>query len=230
MSLTNNQINELISIARLKASYYSDLVIGVIPSGTKEAQSYPYEDFKKRLGLDDIRFHWLCSDRVYLAGGAALNWIMSENKNEDIDFFFKNEETANNFKLAIQNWNFKETRESNYAKTFFNPDEKVIVQLVGADRKYERDVKISEQNGFIPFGTPQETIERFDIEVCKFAVDSENVYFTETAILDLIQKRASSSKTKYNTSHRLIKYSRKGFYIPLTDPIPVANAESNDTY
>ena len=43
------------------------------------------------LGLDDIRFHWMLSDSIYMAGGAVIAWIWPEAVNEDFDFYLEQE-------------------------------------------------------------------------------------------------------------------------------------------
>ncbi len=141
-----------------------------------------------------------------------MNWVWGENKNEDIDFFFTNHDSAQNFRTLISGYGFVETSETKYALTCFHEEEGLIIQIVGTQEISGREEDIM-FNGFIPFGTPEETIKRFDIELCKFAVDGDNVYFTVGAALNLINKSIHFNIEKYNTQERIMKYSRKGFYI-----------------
>lgn len=219
--LNNSQINFLAKISNIDAYKYGDLIIGVNNRQHFTAcVKYPYEEFKTRMGLQDIRFDWLLTDKVFLAGGAVLNWVWGENKNEDIDFFFTNPDSAQNFRALIQSYGFVETSETKYAMTCFNDDDGTILQVVGT--KDAGGGKKDDQlfNGFIPCGTPPETISRFDIELCKFAVDGDSVYFTVGAALNLMNKTIHSSGQKYNTSDRVLKYNRKGFYIPNVEEQP----------
>lgn len=218
--LNINQVKFLAKIAKLDTYEYGDVVVGV---GSRQhisaCISYPYEDFKQNMGLSDIRFDWLLTDKVFLAGGSVLNWVWGETKNEDIDFFFTNADSASNFRALIGGYGFVETNESRYAMTCFNEEEGVIIQIVGSDDQSGRkDEKIF--NGFIPFDTPQETIKRFDIGLCKFAVDGDNVYFTVGAAVDLITKTINNTGEKYNTKERTLKYNRKGFFIPNIEEQP----------
>jgi hypothetical protein len=216
--LNNSQVKFLSEMCNLNIHKYGDVVISVNDRSNKnKVIKHNYEDFKNNMGLDDIRFHWLLSNKTYISGGSALNWIWGEHKNEDFDFFFINNETAQNFKMLIANYGFEETCESKYALTFFNREEKIILQIIGSQGKGKPDEKF---NGFIPFGTPEETIQRFDINVCRFAVDGEFVYTTVGAVLDLINRVVKITEEKYNTKERITKYNQKGFFLPNPEAQP----------
>src|SRR5574337_405011 len=154
--LNNSQIEYLTSLCELNVSKYGNIIISAYTKNKSKTIRCKYEDFKNALGLDDIRFHWMLTDKAYLAGGCCLNWIWGENKNEDIDFFFAHKTHAENFKNLIKNYGFEETCESKYALTFFNREEKIILQIIGGEGKGNKDEKF---NGFIPYGTPEETIQ-----------------------------------------------------------------------
>jgi hypothetical protein len=222
MSLTNAQLTTLADFAGLKTTTYGDLLIGTQITSDKLV-SVPYNHFKQKMGLENIRFDWLLTDKIYIAGGSTLNWIWNEKKNEDIDFFFATPDNARNFGLVIENWGFERMKDTKYATTYFNSEEGLIVQLVGAEDDGSRSTnrqKNDEFNGFIPFGTPEEILSRFDLEICKFLVDGENVHFFPKAVVDFISKRLVVKNKKYNTQQRLVKYNRKGFYIPLKEEVP----------
>lgn len=223
MSLTNAQLCTLVELAGIQTITYGDLLIGV-KTKNDTTISVPYDYFKQKMGLDNIRFDWLLTDRIFLAGGSVLNWIWNENKNEDIDFFFADKEAARNFGTVIENWGFEQTKSTQYASTYFNAEDGLIVQVVGAetdDRRSKHREQTDEFNGFIPFGQPQEILSRFDLEICKFLIDGNYVNFTAKAVVDFISKRLVVKNKKYNTPQRLIKYNRKGFYIPLTEEVPI---------
>lgn len=165
---------------------------------------YPYELFKKHMGLDDIRLHWLLSPNSMIAGGSALNWVWGEKKNEDIDFFFRNAESAENFKLFIQNIDFVSARITNYAETYFNKDDGLIIQVVGSQNM---------SDNFIAYGPVVAILENFDMHVCKFAVDCDYIYTTTRAVQDLLKLTIDTTGLeKNNFLLRLVKYIKKGFY------------------
>jgi hypothetical protein len=156
------------------------------------------------MGLDDLRLHWMTTSTAFQAGGAVLNWVLRETKNEDIDFFFTGPDVAERFELMAKQY-FAYCRETYCAKTYQN--DATILQLVG--------------NQCSPahfFGSPADAIGRFDLELCKWAVDSENVYTTNYAVRDLIAKSLhyngenSIQYLNQTSTQRLFKYSRKGYY------------------
>ena len=59
-------------------------------------------------------------------------------------------------------------------------------------------------------GKVKDVVSRFDYDLCKFAVDVDNVYFTPKSITDLISLRLDGSPKH---QFRAYKYSRKGFFI-----------------
>jgi len=213
--LNNEQITFLAKLANLDIYTYDELIIGV--NNRKHSSviiKHSYDDFRAKMGKEDIRLHWLLSDKCFLAGGSVLNWVWGEDKNEDIDFFFTNEDSSQNFRALINNYGFEETQSTHYALTCFNQEEGLIIQVVGSSSAKSANKKRAEFNGFIPFGTPEETIGRFDISVCKFSVDCDYIYFTVGAIHDLISMNINASESRRNTKQRILKYNRKGFYLP----------------
>jgi hypothetical protein len=193
---------------------------------------FPYNEFKKQMGLEDPRLHWLLSHNGFMSGGAVLAWLLQDNSSNDIDFFFRNKDAANSFALFIEQYDFVETNDTTYAKTFFNKDEGVILQVVGAGDAENK--KLHDGTPVSLFGSPLEIINNFDISVCKFAVDSDMFYSNREAIADLItrtlhlnmeknvsgflSKVKSIFGTKGNIAlpfvERVLKYHHKGFYIP----------------
>lgn len=206
--LTHKQIITLANIGKLKIKCCDSIPIAVSPIKYNDI-IYPYEDFKREMGLDDLRLNWLLGKNNMIAGGSVLNWIWGEKTNGDIDFFFRNEESADIFTEFIKGIGFKLVKETGYALTYFEQQQGLILQVVGNpnENPYIKD------NNFIAYGTPQEIIENFDIYVCKFAVDSDYVYTTSRAIQDLLKMTVDySSNEKRNVLLRLFKYVHKGFY------------------
>ncbi len=204
--LNSYQIQYLAKLANLSLYYIDDTTIsGVGKAKSKVFIKCPYKNFKIGMGIDDIRFHWLLGDNNFMAGGNVLNWIWGENKNEDVDFFFKNAESAENFILFLESVGAKMTKETGYARTLFEEKSKAIIQVVG---------NVSNSSLGVPHGDVSEILGSFDIEVCKFAVDLENVYFTQTALQHLIrlQLETTDSIKLDKAVYRINKYIKKGFY------------------
>lgn len=184
--------------------------IRVMRNLDNEVLSYPYDNFKIGMGLEDMRFAWLLGENNFIAGGAVMNWVWQEGKNEDVDFFFKNRESADMFVTFLESIGSVEKKSTSYARTLFNKESKAIMQVVGPQE--------NKPVGPVAFGTVEETISRFDIDVCKFAIDVDNIYFTQGAILDLIRLtiEANDSMRAETAVYRISKYLKKGFHLGAT--------------
>jgi hypothetical protein len=139
-----------------------------------------------------------------------LSWVSSEpNKGGDVDFFFHKPEDSEMFKLVIENYGFRPTRQTEYALTCFNPEEKVVIQIVG-------NGNLCINPNRILFGTPRKVIDAFDLTLCRFAVDADFLYTDTMAIRDLITKslRYGVVSIPAITTNRIVKYVRKGYYMP----------------
>lgn len=167
-------------------------------------------DFKVGMGLNDIRLGWLLSPRCCMAGGAVLSWITGANNHNDYDFFFTDRDAADNFKRFIEGYGFVPTKETGYALTCFNEEERLIVQIVGGGYSHHN----VEEMGF--FGDPTTVISRFDLTACMFAVDCDYLYTHSIAIRDVITRSIRTMNVAKHelTTHRMFKYYSKGFYIP----------------
>lgn len=190
-------------MANIKLIYIDNMAVSVKRVADKMI-TFSYEEFKECMGLEDIRLHWLLSNNNMIAGGSVMNWVWGENTNEDIDFFFKGSDYADTFKNFIQNIGFKSTRVTSYAETFFHPDEAVILQVVGGT---------GSTSSFRAYGNPYMILDNFDLHVCKFAVDCDNIYTTTRAVQDLLKLTIDGTGNEKNPfTERIAKYFRKGFY------------------
>lgn len=204
--LSNYQVEYLAKKAELKVHWLDNNTPIGIGRGSDDIVCYPYEDFKLGMGLEDIRFHWLLGDNNFIAGGSVLNWVWQESKNEDTDFFFKTPESSETFMLFLESVGVKKTKETGYAKTLFDSDSNAIIQVVG-----NRNLENNDTGAF--YGDVYHILKRFDIELCKFAVDIDNVYFTRRAIQNLISLQLEATDFLESKSiYRIEKYLRKGFY------------------
>jgi len=210
--LKGNQILTLAKIGKLKLRTYNGIPIAVVNT-TDNKIKIPYEKFKSLMQLEDIRLDWLLGRNNMIAGGSVLNWIWGEQTNEDIDFFFRNEESAEIFAQFIKGIGFKHTLTTGYASTYFEEEQGVILQIVGSSSKYTGPHG-SVPRDFVDHGTPEEIIENFDFHVCKFAIDHEYVYTTSRAIQDLLMLTIDvTGNEKDSIKRRVLKYLRKGFFV-----------------
>jgi len=231
--LTQEQVKFLCYVSDLELKKHNNIPYGVYKKETTYKDVLvPYNEFKKLMGLEDPRLHWLLSYNGFMAGGAVLAWLLQDDSGNDIDFFFRNKDAANSFSLFIGQYDFVETNDTTYAKTYFNYEESVILQVVGGGEAENK--KLHDGTAVSLFGSPMEIINNFDISVCKFAVDCDNFYSNRNAIADLITRTLHLNIEK-NTSgffntvksmfgskgnmtlpyvERVLKYHRKGFYIP----------------
>jgi len=202
--LNQNQIKALAKIAGLRLNYIDDVPVSVLGSDDRYIQ-YPYEDFKSELELDDIRLQWLLGMDNFVAGGSVLNWIWGEDTNQDVDFFFRQGDKIDTFTAFIESIGFVYTRDTMYAKTYFEPNDNLVIQVVGhIDDSHTT---------FYSFGHPTQIIDRFDIHLCKFAVDKDYVYMSTQAVRDLLKLTVDATgHEKPLFINRLFKYIQKGFY------------------
>lgn len=183
-----------------------------------------YEEFKTCMSLDDIPLHWLTSYNIHMAGGAVMNWVWQENTNNDIDFFFANEGAFFAFSSLISSYGFKEvdTCRKGYGgmsevppfKKLNNSAEGLMLHLIGGD-EWRISKGAYDSITVTPYGDPVSNIRRFDLRVCQFAVDCENIYMSRFGILDLLTKRlVRNFEAKRNSGrfqNRIKKYKEKGF-------------------
>jgi hypothetical protein len=185
-------------------------------SGANKSDEFitiPYEQFKNHMGLEDIRFNWLLGKNNYMAGGLVLNWINSEQKNDDVDFYFFNPQAVENFEVLITELcGFKFTHRSNYAQTYYNPDTNTILQIVDG---FIEEIQDGIKGERILIGEPKEVLSGFDFGLCRFAVDENNVFTSVYSIRDLLSKSIRLYKVwnSEQTAARIMKYNKKGFYL-----------------
>ena len=198
--LNNEQCKILARYAELKIISDNGLMCSVGEADKNALIKIRLEEFVDRMQLEPMRLSWLLGNNNYIAGGAVLNWILQENKNEDIDFFVKDEEAANMFISFILGLGFVFSSNSGYATTFFNSETGLILQVI---RRF--------------MGSPERIISTFDINLCKFAIDADHLYTQRYAVLDLLSNMIrinDNHTTKFNILDRVLKYQRKGFFIP----------------
>jgi len=190
--------------------YIENTLTGLVPRPTNRGIVVPYNEFKKNMGLDDIRFNWLITDKNYIAGGSVLSWITQRPNDGDTDFYFKSSKTyekdTQNFKNCLEEmFKFVETGNSIYAYSYFNSESNSKVQVVSGSMG---------PNAKSLCGRPIDIIKEFDISLCKFAIDNESLYTFSSSIRDLLSKsiRIDNVWNEDLSSPRVMKYSRRGYY------------------
>jgi hypothetical protein len=211
--LSTAQIQVLADLSDFEVVKSDELIIGLkLPQAYKPIQT-SYDNFKAAMGLEELRFHWLCGSTNMIAGGSVLDWIEGRPTSADYDVFFTSPDSTEMFKLMIENYGFVPTRQTDYALTCFNPEEGVVIQIVGYgnSKRLMYDSPAAEL-----FGTPQSVISKFDITLCRFAVDADYLYTDTMTIRDLITKsiRLGVVSNLELTTERVIKYAKKGYYLP----------------
>jgi hypothetical protein len=218
--LTQKQMKRLAAVGDIQLKHHNGKPIGVLGSRSKSVDiTFPYNKFKDIMGLEDLRLHWLLNNNIVIAGGAVLGWILGTKNEGDIDFFFKDKNTLENFEMLINSYSFKKVSSSSCADTYSHEDG-VTIQLVGAsssgeESTFDWDSLMEEKYpNFDPFGDPLEVIHSFDLKICQFAVDCDSLYTTSGAIVSVLSKLLDpvNTGTRHNLN-RVFKYSRKGFYI-----------------
>jgi hypothetical protein len=219
--LNNEQILTLAEVGKMKVRCCDGIPIAIAGASHREIK-YPYELFREKMGLDDLRLNWLLGTNNMIAGGSVLNWIWGENTNGDIDFFFKDEEYADIFVEFIKGIGFKLTAETGYAATYFEPLQGLILQVVGNTNRdpvsntpyYPYNPTIKKESDFEAYGTPQKVIDNFDFHICKFAVDADYLYTTSRAIQDLLKLTIDNTRNEKRCFlPRILKYNHKGFFL-----------------
>jgi hypothetical protein len=135
--------------------------------------------------------------KCWIAGGSVRDYFQSIPINTDIDIFFPNE------------------TEMNKCLEYFKKSE--ISEILwesehGCKIKYKKHTFDIIKHYF---NSPIDSIENFDFTVSMFAVDNDYVYHGETSFIDLSKKQIMINKITYppSTMKRIIKYTKKGFYI-----------------
>jgi hypothetical protein len=198
--LNNKQIEYLVRLSGSSAIYEGDQPISILLSDTDQQIVQPYETFRNRMGLADLRWHGLLGKRNMIAGGAVLNWVWGENTNEDTDFFFLNADGKNDFASFVSTpaFEFHRSGKTGYADSYFNAENNVLLQLVS-----------------FCYGEPFNIMRYFDLNVCKWVADADWIYTYRRAITDLLELRMAQTRSPARESplHRILKYHRKGFFL-----------------
>lgn len=199
--LKDNQIKYLCELSDFGYRFVGDKLTGISCNTFKDV-SVNYNEFKTKMDLPDLRYTWLLNNHNIIAGGSVVDWIVGLKPN-DYDFFFTDIESAEAFRLVAESFGFVMVRVSSYAATLINPEDNSMIQIVGYGM-YNSPF----------FGKSREILDSFDISVCRFAIDIDNIFFNTSSLRDLITKTLRINKHSPLTADRIVKYCKKGFYVP----------------
>ena len=130
----------------------------------------------------------------WIAGGALRDYFSNIPLKSDCDIFFPN----------ISEYNkAKDYFNSKGAKTIWESDNGMKVDYKGSTFDL---IKIFAK-------TPLDTISRFDFTISMFAIDGKDIYYGNTSIKDLQDKKLviNGIVNPLSTLKRVLKHYRKGF-------------------
>ena len=135
-------------------------------------------------------------DGCWIAGGAPLALYRGKHDQiKDWDLFFNSDESRKEAMSGLLDIGFEQCNESKWSTSYKKND--IMVQTVRF--KNFRDI--------------DHVFKNFDISICCFAIEENNIIFTKQAQQDVENMVFNFAKTKnpaYSLS-RIIKYSMKGF-------------------
>ncbi len=144
---------------------------------------------------------------VWVAGGAIRRTLINAYLDSDVDFFFRDSHTFEEFVRKL---------ESNPKISLLIKNEKNSTYLFKyADKAgLEKEIKI--QLIFIQYyPTPEELLDSFDFTICQFATDGKTVWMGKYSLWDLGRRRLAVHKITYPVAsvRRMMKYGGQGFTI-----------------
>lgn len=146
----------------------------------------------RKLILDELKDE--AKSRCWIAGGSIRDYFMGVPVKTDYDLFFPN---------GIEFKNAYDYMVSKGAEVVWESDNGIKLQYNG--KKYDLVKKY--------FDTPERTISEFDFTVSMVAVDTEQVYYSDTFFIDLAKRQLIINKITYppSTMSRAFRYYEKGF-------------------
>ena len=185
---------------------------------------YSLDAIQRRFGIDipqawekifDLGRHY--GVKFVIAGGAVRDWIMGifsdkEPEITDIDLFFFSEEDRVKFQFALEAGGGEVAKDNERVTNVQYCG--CLVQLIKS----------------FTYESPEHVIATFDFSVSQFAVspvdDELYFYFGTPSLKDVKNRKLRINQITFpvSTMRRLLKYSRKGFYICNGVMLQVAHA------
>lgn len=173
---------------------------------------------KNKLGIPEYGQHKGC----FIAGGAILSKITKQEIN-DYDIYPKSQEDAVNI--------ITDLIEDGLFVVAYSPK---AITLKSNEMLSNGERQLVQVIIFDYFQNAQDIFNTFDFSVCMCAydTDTEEYHFAENTILDIASRTITfnpNTRHPFNSSLRVDKYLKKGFYFPKTQMIKMAMAISNTT-
>lgn len=149
---------------------------------------------------------------VWLAGGSVRRTLSGDKLDSDYDFFFKDEDSMNNFIKELEEYGAKKLKENDKNKMFIMPSDIEENEVEYFDNIYQPELKIQCIN-FQFFSDMEAVLNSFDFTICMFGYDGTNFFTGDYSLWDLAKKRLVVNKVTYAVSsmRRLLKYTKQGF-------------------
>lgn len=177
-----------------------------------------------------IRPHW--ENGPWVAGGSIRRLLLGDDPlAADVDVFFANEAQKEQFLLTMETSGatVKKITRTNTTLEIMVPVLKYVDDL--GEAVYE-NVKVTLQAiHFAYYESPEAVIDSFDFTICQFITDGEKLAIGKYSLWDLCRKRLAINKVSLavSTVHRLVKYSKQGFYACPGTIGDILHAVANDS-
>lgn len=134
----------------------------------------------------------------WIAGGAIRRWFVGGERLSDIDVFFKNEKSMQDYIGLLTGQGAQKLSEHKNVITYSYHD--YLIQCIRI--KYYEKV--------------EDLLDSFDFTVCQFAYDGFKVFSTPEAIISVTRKHLGmhgiSKEFAVDSLRRAFKYAKKGYY------------------
>jgi hypothetical protein len=138
----------------------------------------------------------------WVAGGAVRRTLLAQEPDSDFDFFFRDADQLDRFKVALEAKGFTLFRESEHHLHYRG--------YIEGD-PLMRDVQLIR---FQFYWNAAQVIDSFDFTICQAAFDGSVLTVGDFTLWDLGRKRLAVNRITFPVSsmRRLLKYTRQGFY------------------
>lgn len=138
----------------------------------------------------------------WIAGGAIRRTIMAQEPDSDFDFFFRDADQLETFRMGLESRGFSLFRESEHHMHYRGH--------IDGDPMM-RDIQLIR---FQFYPDSAAVIDSFDFTLCQVAFDGMRLTVGDFTLWDLGRKRLAVNKITFPVSsmRRLLKYTRQGFY------------------
>lgn len=168
--------------------------------------NFPLESLEGR-GFNFVQIkeiNELLPEGALIAGGCFESIIRGFSP-KDIDIFFKNKESLKESVANLTNQGFKLIEDPKH----LDDEEKRFVTIKKEGYPDLQLIKIRY------YGSLKELLDTFDFTAAQIGFDKQELLMNEASLIDILRKRLVINKITYpsSTLRRMIKYSKKGYYI-----------------